>query len=134
VKLILYQELITLIEMYRHFMEAGYFYIDDRDVVKRHGLEEIYSKILTKVKLEEVIECKTTNSVTLYAFATDAQKHVIDEFIIGKIRDSKEDAKKLFDMNFIRDISDIAGFDLVKRGMEARENAKLMDKVEDIKE
>jgi hypothetical protein len=134
VKLILYQDLISLIESYRHFMEAGYFYIDNQKVVKRHGLEEIYSKLLTKVKIEEIVECKSTNSVTLYAFATDGQKNVINEFIIGKIRDSKQDVKKIFDMNFIRDISDIAGFDLVERGLKARENLKLMEEKEAEKE
>lgn len=126
-KLILYQEVITLIEMYRHFMENGYFYIDDINVVKRHGLTEIYASILTKVKIEEIVECKTLNSVTLYAFANAGQRNIINEFIIGKIRDSKEEVKKLFDMNFIRDISDIAGFDIVKRGLDARENVKLME-------
>jgi hypothetical protein len=126
-KLILYQEVINLIEMYRHFIEAGYFYIDNVDVVKRHGLSEIYAGILTKIKIEEIVECKTLNSVTLYSFANTGQRNVINEFIIGKIRDSKEDVKKLFDMNFIRDISDIAGFDIIKRGLEARANLALME-------
>lgn len=126
-KLILYQEVINLIEMYRHFIEAGYFYIDNVDVVKRHGLSELYAGILTKIKIEEIVECKTLNSVTLYSFANTGQRNVINEFIIGKIRDSKEDVKKLFDMNFIRDISDIAGFDIIKRGLEARENLALME-------
>ena len=127
-KLILYQDVINLIELYRHFMEGGYFYIDDAKVIERHGLGEIYSKILTKEKIEEIIGCKTINSSTLYSLATETQRSMINEFIIGKIRDSGEDVKKLFDMNVVREISDIAGFDIIKKGLTARENMALLDK------
>ena len=133
-KPIIYQDVITLIEQYRHFIERGYFYIDDHKVVERHGLSEIYSNILSKVKIEEVLECRTMNSVTLYTYANVGQRNMINEFIIGKIRDSNQEPKELFNINFVRDISDIGGKDLIKIGLEARENRKMMEKPVEMKE
>jgi len=128
VKFILYQDLISMMEMYPHFLENGYFYIDNPDVIKRHGKTEIYSKILDKVKIDQLLECKDVNAANLYRFASVNQRRMLDEFIIGKIRDSSEDVSKLFDMNVIREISLLAGYDIVKKASEAK------DILENIKE
>src|SRR5512137_2575663 len=55
VKNILYKDLVDIIEINRSFMEAGYFYILDPVVIRQHGLDDTYSKILTKEKIEDIL-------------------------------------------------------------------------------
>lgn len=87
VKNILYKDLVDIIEINRSFMEAGYFYILDPIVIRQHGLDEVYSKILTKEKIEDILN--NTDSeycVALYNSANPEQQKVIVQLFVDKVK------------------------------------------------
>ena len=51
-KKIMYQKLVDVMESYPRFMNEGFYYIADKKVQRRHGLDEVYSKLLTKKMIE----------------------------------------------------------------------------------
>jgi len=87
VKNILYKDLVDIIEVDRSFMEAGYFYILDPLVIRQHGLDETYSKILTKEKIDEILNnVNTEYCIDLYNSANPEQQRVIVQLLIEKIK------------------------------------------------
>jgi hypothetical protein len=87
VKNILYKDLVDIIEVDRSFMEAGFFYILDPIVIRQHGLDETYSKILTKEKIDEILNnINTEYCIELYNSANSEQQKVIVQLLIEKIK------------------------------------------------
>jgi hypothetical protein len=87
VKNILYKDLVDIIEVDRSFMEAGYFYILDPLVIRQHGLDETYSKILTKEKIDEILNnVNTEYCIDLYNSANPEQQRVIVQLLIEKMK------------------------------------------------
>lgn len=87
VKNILYKDLVDIIEVDRSFMEAGYFYILDPVVIRQHGLDEVYSKILTKEKIDEILNnINTEYCIDLYNSANPEQQKVIVHLLIEKMK------------------------------------------------
>jgi len=86
VKNILYKDLVDIIEVNRSFMEAGYFYILDPVVIRQHGLDEVYSKILTKEKIEEILNnVNTEYCIDLYNSSNSNQQKVIVQLLVEKV-------------------------------------------------
>lgn len=112
VKNILYKDLVDIIEVNRTFVEAGYFYILNPDVIRQHGLDEAYSKILTKEKIEEILN--NTNSeycVDLYKSANIDQQKVIVQLFVEKMKTSPEKAN----LYTVDRISRLSGTDITAR-------------------
>jgi hypothetical protein len=87
VKNILYKDLVDIMEVARGFMEAGYFYILDPVVIRQHGLDEVYSKILTKEKIDEILNnVNTEYCIDLYNSANPEQQKVIVHLLIEKVK------------------------------------------------
>lgn len=87
VKNILYKDLVDIIEVDRSFMEAGYFYILDPVVIRQHGLDETYSKILTKEKIDEILNnANSEYCVELYNSANPDQQKVIVQLFVEKMK------------------------------------------------
>jgi hypothetical protein len=87
VKNILYKDLVDIIEVNRTFMESGYFYILDPLVIRQHGLDEVYSKILTKEKIEEILNnINTEYCIDLYNSSNSNQQKVIVQLLIEKVK------------------------------------------------
>jgi hypothetical protein len=87
VKNILYKDLVDIIEVDRSFMEAGYFYIMDPVVIRQHGLDEVYSKILTKEKIDEILNnVNTEYCIDLYTSANSEQQKVIVQLFVEKMK------------------------------------------------
>jgi hypothetical protein len=87
VKNILYKDLVDIIEVNRSFMEAGYFYILDPLVIRQHGLDETYSKILTKEKIDEILNnVNTEYCIDLYNLANSEQQRIIVQLLIEKVK------------------------------------------------
>lgn len=99
-KRILYSDLIAVIENQRSFLEAGRFYIEDSDVVRRHGLNDLYKNILTKEKMEEVFQCNPESSLELYKIANESQRDVINRILINKLVNEED-----IDLNIVSSIS-----------------------------
>ena len=86
VKNILYKDLVDIIEVNRTFMESGYFYILDPLVIRQHGLDEVYSKILTKEKIEEILNnVNTEYCIDLYNSSNSNQQKVIVQLLVEKV-------------------------------------------------
>lgn len=116
VKRILYNDLASIFENYRSFMEQGYFYILDKRVIRKHGLDDIYDKILTKDMILKVVSCDPKAAVKLYESAPKAQRDMMDNMLVAALRDDKPE----MDLNIIAKISKIADKDLIKLAEEAK--------------
>jgi hypothetical protein len=114
IKKILYKDLIDIMEVNSNFMQSGYFYILSPDVIREHGLDEIYSKILTKEKIDEILQTNSAESVSLYESANDAQKEIIISLLIEKIHTNPDSV----DFNMIDRISRAANIDIRKKAQE----------------
>ena len=107
-KRMLYNDLASVMEGYRRFMEEGVFYILNDRVVRKHGLNDIYERILTKEQIEKIIQCDPKVAVKFYEQATVSQREVVNGMLIKELKDGNPD------LNVISQISKIADLDLVK--------------------
>jgi len=116
VKRILYNDLASIFENYRSFMEQGLFYILDARVIRKHGLDDIYDNILSKEMIEQILSFNPKKAVKLYESTNPKQQEVINSMLIEKIKLNPDS----IDFNVINQISKICGQDLAKLGAEAR--------------
>lgn len=116
IKQVLYRDLVDIIEVHRNFLEAGYFYILHPGIIRQLGLDELYSKILTKEKIEELLLTNSEECVTLYNSANDKQREIILQLLVDKVRDNPDSAN----LNVIDKISRASKFDIVKRAEEEK--------------
>lgn len=117
IKKILYKDLVDIIEHHSNFVESGYFYIMHPQFIRQHGLDEIYSKILTKEMIEEIISAKTEEGLNLYNSANETQKEIIIQMLIDKVRDNVSEVN----LNMVDKISRASGIDITKRAEESRQ-------------
>jgi hypothetical protein len=115
IKRILYSDLVDIMENQSNFLSDGVFFILDGRVIRKHGLDDAYAKILTKEKIENIISGNEKESIDLFKSANPRQREFICDMLIAKIRDNKD-----IDLNVIDKISRIAGINLQERGEEAR--------------
>lgn len=116
VKRILYNDLASIFENYRSFMEQGYFYILNERVIRKHGLDDIYDKILNKEMMLKVINCDPKSAVKLYEHAPKAQRDIIDGMIVAALRDDNPN----MDLNIVAKLSKLADKDLIKLAEESK--------------
>lgn len=119
VKRIVYSHLSGIIESQRTFVEYPYFYIMDERVIKRHGLSDLYSKILRKEQIDTILECDKKIAIDLFKSAPPKQKEIIVEILVRKIFDGQE-----VDLNIVSAISRESGFDILERIRTSKELAQ----------
>lgn len=118
VKNILHKDLVDIIEVNRSFMEAGYFYILDPAVIRQHGLDEVYSKILTKEKIEDILDnANTEHCVKLFESTNPDQQRVIVQLFVDKMKADSESVN----LYTVDRISRLSGIDIPKRAEEEKE-------------
>jgi hypothetical protein len=120
-KRIPYSDLVQIIENHKNFLEWGYFYILDERVVRVNGLEDIYKNILTKEKIEQVLDGKG-DVVSIYKSANQNQKEIINSIIIERLTKNPNS----MDLNLVDKISRIGDINLLEKSQEAVEFAKIM--------
>lgn len=118
VKRILYNDLASIFENYRSFMEQGYFYILNPKVIRKHGLDDVYEKILSKEMIDKILSFDPKSAVKLYEHASEAQREIIDGMLVKKIKDGETSE---IDFNVIAQISKIGGTDIAKVAQESKE-------------
>jgi hypothetical protein len=118
IKRILYNDLASIFENYRSFMEMGFFYILNPKVIRKHGLDDVYEHILNKEMIEKVLNFDSKSAVKLYESASSSQQEVIDGMLITKIKNN--DAKDI-DFNIIAQITKIGGRDIAKIAQETKD-------------
>lgn len=128
VKNILYKDLVDIIEVNRSFMEAGYFYILDPLVIRQHGLDETYSKILTREKIEEILNnTNTEHCIELYNSANPEQQKIVVQLLIDKVK-KNPDSVNLYTVDRI---SRLSGVDITSKAEE--EKALEKELIEEVK-
>jgi hypothetical protein len=110
VKRIMYQDLADILENHRNFVDAGFFVILNKDVIRHQGLDDAYAKILTKEKMEDILKGNSTDAVNLFKSANPEQQEVICRVMVEDIVNGKE-----VDLNFVDRISRIVGYNLIER-------------------
>ena len=118
IKRILYNDLASIFENYRTFMEQGYFYILNPKVVRKHGLDDIYEKILTKENIDNILTFDPKSAVKLYESASESQREIIDGMLIKIVKDNEISD---VDFNVISQVSKIGGSDILKIAQEMKD-------------
>ncbi len=111
VKRILYRDLVDIMETNPTFLKAGFYYILDPRVIRFHGLDEIYTKILTKEKIDEILDFNSEEGLALYNSANEEQQKII----IGLIVDKLVDNPRSVNLNVVDSISRISGVKIYER-------------------
>lgn len=111
-KKIMYQNLVDVMEALPRFLNDGYYYIADKKVQRRHGLDELYSKLLTKQMIENIFTDKMTDEEAgiMYKSASKQQQSAIIDLIVRKLV-----SQGVVDMNMVSTISRISGIDIAKK-------------------
>ncbi|RPI82271.1 MAG: hypothetical protein EHM34_07200 [Nitrosopumilales archaeon] len=108
VKRIPYKYLVDIIEHHRNFVKAGKFYILDKNVIRQQGLEDDYSKILTREKIEAILNGNDRDiTISLFQSANKAQQEVICQMLIDR-----RIAGENIDLNIWDKIDRLADMDL----------------------
>lgn len=102
VKNIPYHYLYDIMEAHPNFVDEGYFVILNKDVVRKHDLEEKYQKFLTKEKLDKILSGNQSDAANLFKACGEAQRG----FIINIIHD-KMLAGESVDLNLLDRLSRI---------------------------
>ena len=118
IKKILYKDLIDILDAHSNFLENGYFYILHKGFIRQNGLDEVYSKILTKEKIELILNTSNADeAVALYNSATPKQQEIIVQMLIGKLRENSDS----IDLNIVDRISRVSKTDIAKIAGESLE-------------
>lgn len=121
VKRILYHDLVDIMEQHQNFLNEGYFVILNRDVVRKHGLDDIYSRILPKEKIEAVMSGENqSDAVNLFKACADSQKENMSIILIDKIVRGE-----FVDLNLLDRLSRIIGYNIAERAEETRKVSEI---------
>ena len=111
IKKILYKDLVDMMEISQNFMKSGFYYILDQRVIRAHGLDEYYDKILTKEKIEEIMQSDAKSGLELYKSANAGQQKVIVGLLIEKLVENPD----AVDMNLVDSISRESDVNITER-------------------
>ena len=111
-KRILYSTLVDIMDTSPGFLERGNYYIADKRVIRKHGLDEIYDKLLTKEVIDNILSKSMSDEDTaiLYKSANKTQQATIIDLIVHKLMSGTD-----VDMNMVSNISKISGIDIMAR-------------------
>lgn len=115
-KRILYSDLVEILESHQAFLKDGLFYIADKRVIRKNGLDDIYSNILNKDSIEKIISGSTNDAVSLFKSASEKQQEIIVDMLIEKVQSDPDSV----DLNLVDKISRASGIKIQERAEEAR--------------
>jgi hypothetical protein len=112
-KRIMYLNLVDIMDTYPSFLEKGYYYIAEKRVIRKHGLDSLYSTLLTKETIENMLSKSMSDedTATLYKSANKTQQGIIIDLVIKKLVSDSSSV----DMNMVANISKISGVDILKK-------------------
>lgn len=123
VKKVLYRDLVEIIETHHNFLEAGYFYILNPAVIREHGLDEMYSKILTKEKIDEILSAQSDACVEIYKTANEKQQEMIVELIIERLIEDSQGVN----LNVVDRISRVSNVDISKVAEDRKRGQQILE-------
>jgi hypothetical protein len=111
-KRILYSTLVDIMDTSPGFLERGNYYIADKLVTRKHGLNDIYDKLLSKEVIDNILSKSMSDEDTaiLYKSANKTQQATIIDLIVHKLMSGTD-----VDMNMVGNISKISGIDIMAR-------------------
>jgi hypothetical protein len=84
-KRILYSDLVNVLENYNHFLNDGLFFIADKRVIRRHGYDELYSKILSKEMIEKILDgTRGADTISIIKSTSKKQQEMIAQMFIDR--------------------------------------------------
>ena len=86
---ITYSELQDIISTDRSFIEDGFVYICDKDVVKNNYLEDAYSKFLTIETINNIFSFPKDEIIDMIQNTTEALQESIISFVVKKINNGE---------------------------------------------
>lgn len=114
-KRIIYNDLASILEVNRKFLEEGYFVILNKKVVRMNGLDEIQEANLTKEMIEEILK-GTDEGVALYASAREGQKAMIIDTIVRNLVENPDS----LDLNMVDKLSRISKINIADKVNDSR--------------
>ena len=119
IKRILYSDLINIFEVHEAFLNAGNFFIMSPKVIKKHGLEELYKTILTKAKIEQILDGQDVETcVALYASANESQQKVIVSCMVDKLVENPDS----LNLNLVDKISRLSKINIAEKARDTAES------------
>jgi hypothetical protein len=116
-KRILYSNVVDIMESLPSFLEGGYYYIADKKVITKHGLDDIYKTLINK----ETIELLFTNDITeedataIYKSANKNQQETIVNLFVRKLTGGTP-----LNLNIVNAITRLSGVDISANVAEAK--------------
>ncbi len=89
-KNIVYSDLSDILLNYQRFAENGVFYIFDKEVVKRHGLDFAYENILDKKAIDSFLDKDAKEIQTVFASLSKPQRDAVVTIIVKRIVDGDD--------------------------------------------
>jgi len=121
-KRILYQKLVSYIDNHPLFAENGVFYIADKRVVRRHGLDDFYNKIITKSEIEDIMVGDYVNAIKIFNSANITQQRYVSEMLIKKLIAGED-----VDMNLSHQVGQTLGIDISKKAKESEDFGAILN-------
>lgn len=104
---IIYNDLIQIMSHQHRFCNEGYFMILDKDVVKAHALDGLYSKLIDAKQVNNILEYEDEKIAEIINGATKNLKESILDIVVKKIN-----GKDNVDKNKIHVLSELYGMDI----------------------
>lgn len=125
VKNILYHHLCEIMEIHPNFLNEGYFVILNKNVVRKHGLDDIYQKIITdKSKMEQILSGNQSDAANMFKACGEAQRNFIVNMIHDKMLAGEPVDLNLLD-RFSRIIDPSGEYSIAKIGEIMKKDAEL---------
>jgi len=111
---IVYSDLQLLIKshgsgLYTDFFREGYVYINDKDVVKKSGFNEIYENLLDFEQMQEVLKCDSEKCAELLETTNKTQQLHVSRMIIERIINGEK-----LDLNIVDKFARISGVKIIE--------------------
>ena len=125
---IVYSDLQRLIKnhgsgLYTDFFREGWVYINDKDVVKKSGFNQIYKKILNLSQMKKIILCDSKECVDLFKSTNKRQQLHVCDILIDKLAKGAK-----LDLNIVSELGRIVGVKITDEADEAIEYNELWKK------
>jgi hypothetical protein len=125
----LYSELLAIINRHKNFFQQGKFYVLDegKGIIKELGYDDLYEHILTKDKIEAIIN-SSPDAFDFFQSANKGQQAIIIDMLAVRLRDGIN-----IDRNLIANISRASGIDIEGKVKKAKEDMEYEEGLKKLK-
>lgn len=106
---IIYNDLREIVSANFNFANQGYFYIADARVVDECGLTQVYQNLLSKEKIEHLLDESREHIADIFESVPETQKKSVVDYIVKNMAEGT-----VYDLNKVDVISRIYGKNLIE--------------------